>query len=63
MREKKKKKEISKRKDEKPMWINKIEMGIGKTLLFIELIDNFYRVLFFGEHGIEAEKLKSLEAE
>jgi TRAP-type C4-dicarboxylate transport system permease small subunit len=49
--------------DATPLWIPQIAMGLGTTLLFIAFIDNFYRVLFFGEHGIEAEKLKSLEAE
>jgi TRAP-type C4-dicarboxylate transport system permease small subunit len=55
--------DISQGQDATPLWIPQIAMGIGTTLLFIAFIDNFYRVLFFGDHGIEAEKLKFVEAE
>ena len=55
--------DISQSQDATPLWIPQIAMGLGTTLLFIAFLDNFYRVVFFGDHGIEAEKLKLVEAE
>ncbi len=55
--------DISQGQDATPLWIPQIAMGLGTTLLFVAFIDNFIRILLFGEHGIEAEKLKFIEAE
>ena len=55
--------DISQGQDATPLWIPQIAMGLGTTLLFIAFIDNLYRIIFFGEHGIEAEKVKFMEAE
>ncbi len=55
--------DISQGQDATPLWIPQIAMGLGSTLLFISFIDNFFRILFVGEHGIEAEKLNFIKAE
>ncbi len=55
--------DISQGQDATPLWIPQIAMGIGTTLLAIAFLDNFLRMLFFGKHGIESEKLKAIEAD
>lgn len=53
--------DISQGQDATPLWIPQIAMGAGSTILFICFLDNLYRVIFYGDHGIEAEKVKSVE--
>jgi len=55
--------DVSQGQDATPLWIPQIAMGLGTTILFISFIDNLYRIIFFGDHGIEAEKLNFVEAE
>ncbi len=55
--------DISQGQDATPIWIPQIAMGAGTTLLFIAFLDNLVRVTLYGEHGIEAEKVKIVEAE
>ncbi len=51
--------DISQGQDATPLWIPQIVMGIGTTLLFIAFLDNLYRIVVHGEHGIEAELVKA----
>ncbi len=51
--------DISQWQDATPLWIPQIAMGLGTTLFFIAFIDHFVRIIFYGEHGIESEKLNT----
>ena len=55
--------DISQGQDATPLWIPQIAMGLGTTLLFIAFVDNLYRVVVHGEHGINAEKVSAAEVE
>lgn len=51
--------DISQGQDATPLWIPQVAMGVGATLLFVAFLDNLLRLVFNGEHGIEAELVKS----
>jgi len=55
--------DISQGQDATPIWIPQIAMGIGTTLLFIAFLDNLFRIIAYGEHGIEAEIVKASQGE
>jgi len=55
--------DISQGQDATPIWIPQIAMGIGTTLLFIAFLDNLFRIIVHGDHGIEAEIIKQSKGE
>ncbi|PCH81955.1 MAG: ABC transporter substrate-binding protein [Hyphomicrobiales bacterium] len=50
--------DISQGQDALPLWIPQIVMGIGTVMLAIAFIDNFFRIILHGTHGIKAELLE-----
>lgn len=55
--------DVSQGQDATPLWIPQIAMGVGTSLLFIAFVDNLYRIVILGTHGIEAETVESARGE
>ena len=55
--------EISQGLDKTPIWIPQISMAIGAVLLAISFWDHLVRLIFTGQHGIEADLVDQSHAE
>ena len=55
--------DISQGQDATPIWIPQIAMGVGTTLLFVAFVDNLFRIIVYGDHGIEAEIINATQGE
>ncbi len=55
--------DISQGQDAWPIWIPQLAMAAGTILFAIALVDNLYRILFLGSHGIESEIVEQSHGE
>lgn len=55
--------EISQGLDKTPIWIPQVSMAIGAVLLAISFWDHLVRLIFTGQHGIEADLVDQSHAE
>ena len=55
--------DVSQGQDATPIWIPQTAMAVGVVVMAIAFTDNLFRVLFFGEHGIESDTVEQSHGE
>ncbi|HMB78046.1 MAG TPA: TRAP transporter small permease [Kiloniellaceae bacterium] len=55
--------DVSQGQDATPIWIPQTAMAVGVVILAIAFTDHLVRVIFFGDHGIEADTVEQSHGE